>query len=97
MIRQIFNQVMKQEDSAPETWRIIRIKVVYKKGHVEEVRNYRLICTLPALYKLFSTLKNNRLHHRLDRVQPEEQGGFRGGEDACAQLQDPPQPASHGG
>ena len=77
MIRQIFNEVMKQEDCTPETWRIIRIKVVYKKGHVEEVGNYRTICTLPALYKLCSALIYKRLHHKLDRVQPEEQGGFR--------------------
>ena len=37
MIRQIFNEVMKQEDCTPETWRRIRIQVTYKKGKVEEV------------------------------------------------------------
>ena len=35
------------------------------------------ICTLPALYKLFSTFLCNWLCPRLDRVQPEDQGGFR--------------------
>ena len=35
------------------------------------------ICTLPALYELFSTFLCNRLCPRLDRVQPEDQGGFR--------------------
>ena len=45
---------------------------------MEEAGNYRkLCCTLPALYKLFSTLLYNRLFPRLDRVQPEDQGGFR--------------------
>ena len=34
------------------------IKVIYKKkGNVEEVGKYRPICTLPALYNLFSTIK----------------------------------------
>ena len=31
MIRQIFNEVFKHEDCTPETWRIIRIKVLYKE------------------------------------------------------------------
>ena len=47
-----------------------------KKGDVEEAGNYRPICALPALYNLFSTLLYNRLYPRLDRVQPEDQGGF---------------------
>ena len=48
-----------------------------KKGHVEDVGNYSAICTLPAQYKLFSTLILNRLYDTLDRAQPEDQGGFR--------------------
>ena len=31
MIRQIFNEVLKQDECTPETWRITRIKVIYKK------------------------------------------------------------------
>ena len=38
MIRQIFNEVMKQEDCTPETWRRIRIKVIYKKRNVNAAR-----------------------------------------------------------
>ena len=38
------------------------MKVIYKKGLVEEVGNYRPICILPALYKLFSTIIYNRLY-----------------------------------
>ena len=44
---------------------------------MEEAGNYMPICNLPALYKLFSTSLCNRLCPRLDRVQPEDQGGFR--------------------
>ena len=32
MMRQIFNEVLKQRDCTPEAWRRIRIKVIYKKG-----------------------------------------------------------------
>ena len=31
MVRQIFNEILKQEDCTPETWRRIRLKVIYKK------------------------------------------------------------------
>ena len=71
-IKQIFNVVMKQEDCTPERWRRMRTIVIYTKGNVEEVGNYRPICTLSAL-----TLIYNRLHDRLDRGQPGDQGGFR--------------------
>ena len=48
------------EDRAPETWRRIRIRVIYIKGKEEDVGNYCPICTLPALYKLFSAIIYNR-------------------------------------
>ena len=48
-----------------------------QKGDVEEAGNYRPLCILPALYKLFSTFLCNRLCPRLDSLQPEHQGGFR--------------------
>ena len=67
MTRQICNEVM----------RITRISVTHKEGNVEEVGNYRPICTLPALYKLFSTLIYNRFYDRVDRAQLQDQGGFR--------------------
>ena len=50
--RQIFNEVTRQKDCTREPWRKIKIKVIYKKGHVEEAVNYRPICTSPALYTL---------------------------------------------
>ena len=77
MTRQIFNEILKQEDCTPTTWRRIRIKVIHKKEDVEEAGNYRPLCTLPALYKLFSKFLCNRLCPRLDSVQPEDKGGFR--------------------
>ena len=45
LMRQIFNEVLKRRDCTPEAWRRIRIKVIYKKGDVEEAGNYRPTCT----------------------------------------------------
>ena len=64
MIRGIFNEVIKQDDCT------------HKKGNVEDVGNYHPSYTLPALYKLFSTILYYRLYPRLDHMQPEDQGGF---------------------
>ena len=52
----------------------IRKSDLQKRGNVEEVGNYRPICTLPALDKLFSTTIHNSFFSRLDQAQPEDQG-----------------------
>ena len=51
--------------------------MIYKKGDVENVSNYRPICSLPALYKLFSTILYGRSYPMLDQKQAEDQAGFR--------------------
>ena len=48
-----------------------------KKGDVEDVGNCRPICSLPALYKLFTTIMCSRLYPGLDQFQAEDQAGFR--------------------
>ena len=46
------------KEEQPHTWRMeeVKIKVIHKKGDVENVSNYRPICSLLAMYKLFSTI-----------------------------------------
>ena len=58
-------------------WKKVKIKVIHKKGDVEDVSNYRPICSLPAMYKLFSTILYGRLYPMLDQNQAEDQAGFR--------------------
>ena len=77
MMRQIFNEVIKKKEFTPEDWKKVTIKVIHKKGDVENVSNYRPICSLPALYKLFSTILYGRLYPVLDQKQAEDQAGFR--------------------
>ena len=76
MMRQIFNEVIKRV-ALQKHGEEYESKLSTKKGSEEDARNCRPICTLPALYKLFSTTLHNRLCSRLDSQQPEDQGGFR--------------------
>ena len=76
-IRTIFNEIAIQEDFTPKSWRKIRIQVIHKKGDREDPGNYRPICGLPILYKLFATVLYVRLAPSLHKVQPPDQAGFR--------------------
>ena len=77
MVRQLFNEIIKRNEFTPEDWKKVKIKVIHKKGDVENVRNYRPICSLPALYKLVSTILYGRLNPTLDLRPAEDQAGFR--------------------
>ena len=68
---------MLQENFIPKFWRKIRIQVIYKKGDREDAGNYRPICSLPVLYKLFATVLYSRLAPSLHKIQPPDQAGFR--------------------
>ena len=76
-MRQIFNEIIKRNNFTPEEWKKVKIKVIYKKGDVEDVSNYRPICSLPSMYMLFSTIMCGRLYPMLDQYQAEDQAGFR--------------------
>ena len=77
MMRQLFNEIIKRNNFTPDEWKKVRIKVIHKKGDVENVSNYRPICSLPAMYKLFSTILYGRLYPMLDQKQAEDQAWFR--------------------
>ena len=77
MVRQFFNEIIKQNEFTLEAWKNVSLKVLHKKGDVENVGNYRPICSLLALHKLFSTILCGRLYPRLDQKQAEDQAGFR--------------------
>ena len=76
-IREIFNEIAQQKDFTPKSWRKIRIQVIHKKGDREDAGNYRPICGLPILYKLFAIVLYARLAPELHKVQPPDQAGFR--------------------
>ena len=64
-----FHQIINRKNFTPEEWKKVKIKVIHKKGDVENVSNYRPICSLPALYKLFSTILYGRLYPVLDQTR----------------------------
>ena len=77
MVRQLFNEILKRNSVTSDEWKKVKIKVIHKKGDFENVSNYRPICSLPPMYKLFSTILYGRLYPMLDQKQAEDQAGFR--------------------
>ena len=59
MMRQIFNGIIEKKEFTLEDWKKVTI-MIHKEGDVENVSNYRPTCSLPALYKLFSTILYGR-------------------------------------
>ena len=72
MVRQISNEILKRNEFTPEGCKKVTIKVIHKEGDVENVSIYSPICSLPALYKLFSTILYGRLYPALDQKQAED-------------------------
>ena len=70
-------QIIKQDSMTPSSRKNVMITVIYKKGDPTKPENYRPICTLPVLYKLFSMMVHNRPYAKLDSYQFPVQAGFR--------------------
>ena len=77
MVRRLFNEIIRRNNFTLDKWKKVRIKVIHKKGDVKNVSNYRPICSLLAMYKLFSTILYGRLYPMRDQKQAEDQAGFR--------------------
>ena len=51
--------------------------IFFKKGSRKYIKNYRPICLLSTMYKLFTKIITTRLEKKLDENQPREQAVFR--------------------
>ena len=67
------------ERRIPTTWKNAKMVIIFKKGNQKDIKNYRPICLLSNIYKLFTKILTARLEKILDEHQPREQAGFRGG------------------
>ncbi|KAK6735829.1 hypothetical protein RB195_018837 [Necator americanus] len=68
-----------QKKRISDQWKASRTVLIHKKGDREDLRNYRPICLLSVLYKVFTKIILMRISRTLDEVQPQEQAGFRQG------------------
>ncbi|KAK6760344.1 hypothetical protein RB195_021715 [Necator americanus] len=68
-----------QKERITKWWKTSRTVLIHKKGDREDLRNYRPICLLSVLYKVFTKIILTRISRTLDEAQPQEQAGFRQG------------------
>ena len=57
----------------PKTWKEANMVISFKKGNRKDIKNYRPICLLSNMYKLFTKIITTRLEKKLDENQPREQ------------------------
>ncbi|KAE9412955.1 hypothetical protein Angca_006246, partial [Angiostrongylus cantonensis] len=67
------------ECKVPTQWKTSKIVLLFKKGDLHDLGNYRPICLLSVVYKLFTRVILNMVDGTLDEGQPCEQAGFRKG------------------
>ncbi|KAK6763312.1 hypothetical protein RB195_023862 [Necator americanus] len=67
------------ECKVPKQWKTSKTVLLYKKGDPHDIGNYRPVCLLSVIYKLFTKVILNRIEKVLDEEQPCEQAGFRKG------------------
>ncbi|KAK6736234.1 hypothetical protein RB195_019110 [Necator americanus] len=67
------------ECKVPKQWKTSKTVLLYKKGDPHDIGNYRPICLLSVICKLFTRVILNEIEKVLDERQPGEQAGFRKG------------------
>ena len=65
------------ERCIPKTWKEANMMIFFKNGNRKDIMNYRPICLLSNMYKLFTEIITTRLEKTLDENQHREQAGFR--------------------
>ena len=66
-----------ERDVYPESLKLASIVSIYKKVDATQMKNYRPIALLQALYNIFAGLIKNRLIETYDPLVQKSQYGFR--------------------
>ncbi|CAG9841192.1 unnamed protein product [Diabrotica balteata] len=61
----LFNKILK-EKRIPNNWKESVTIILYKKGDKADIKNYRPITLLNAMYKLITKMLTNRLTTKFD-------------------------------
>ena len=64
---------------SPDSWKQIRLTVIFNNNNPELVSNYRPIATIPILYKLFSRMLCNRIQGQTFKNLSPDQAAYRPG------------------
>ena len=72
-----------RHQAPPENWKVVKLKVIFKKGDATLPKNYRPISIIPVMSKIFSTILYLRIQDAIDGQLSDEQYGFRRGR-GCA-------------
>ncbi|KAE9412121.1 hypothetical protein Angca_009478, partial [Angiostrongylus cantonensis] len=67
------------ECKVPTQWKTSKTVSLFKKSDLHDIGNYRPICLLSVVYKLFIRVILNRIDRTLDEGQPCGQARFRKG------------------
>ena len=78
-IADIFTSILKPGEALPPAWKFSSIRVLLKKGDPKLPENYRPVCIIPILYKVFSKVISERIKEKLLEEQSWDQAGFRPG------------------
>ena len=54
------------ERRIPKTWKEANMVIFFKKGNRKDINNYRPICLLSNMYKLFTKIITTRLEKKVD-------------------------------
>ena len=66
-----------EQGKIPTQWKTSKTILIFKKGALNEIKNYRPICLLSTIYKIFTNLILQRIKGTLNQECSREQAGFR--------------------
>ena len=78
ILTKLYNRIL-QLEQIPTQWNESKVIILFKKGDMKDIKNYRPISLLPHMYKVFTRIILARIQKQLDENQPREQAGFRAG------------------